>query len=57
MNGHQLAVEIQLLGGTARLRGSVIGSQVFFKIKVDFFFGYFDPINIFFDNNNKYVSG
>ena len=28
-------------------------SEVFFKIKINFFSGYFDPVNLFFDNKNK----
>ena len=31
----------------------VMNSASFFKIKLSIFFGYFDPENIFLDNENK----
>ena len=34
----------------------VIHSEVFFKIKY-IFFGYFDPINVFFNSKNEKKSG
>ena len=35
------------------IHSHVLHSEVFFKIKLNVFFGYFDPKNIFLDNKNK----
>ena len=32
---------------------AIVTSEVFFKIKLNVFFGYFDPKNVFLDNKNK----
>ena len=45
-------------GNVTNISGTLYSQPVKFFSKLNLlFFGYFDPVNIFFDNKNNYFSG